>query len=421
MKENLFEYIKYNNSSRSELLDLVKFNISEKVYYYGEHFNKEKAKPKIFFYIKYFLILIYTRIINFRQRNYNVKNSGLSSTYHNFDSELEKKGFRTLRLPNAPKKGKITFGNLSFFLRTIEIQKDFIYEDYNYLISENFLIKVENYFIQIIDLIKNNNLKFLLITNDNDFFSRVYLKAFKKLKIPTFIIAHGGMPTMFDKIMDNGSDYITMWGNKQIESFVKAGYEKSKFFNSGHPFYNKVPKNLRFGLKNVLILTKSINGVCPLDKPHLEDRGNIIMYLYSIENTLKKVGVENVLLRPHPSENPDWYLKFINKKFFKIDYKNLKESLTKSSLVIGPASTTFIDALAYGVNYLIYEPIINDKLITGFPIRPPLDDSDNRIPVARDENQLYEMLIKKNKVDISVYKDFANPKFDLSFFDKIIR
>ena len=421
MKENLFEYIKHNNSSRSDLLDLIKFNISEKVYYYGEHFKKGKVKPKIIFYIRNFIIFLYTRIINYKYRSLPCKILGLSSTYHNFDYELEKIGYKTLRMPHAIKKGKITFGNLSFFISTIEIQKDFIYGDYNYLISEKFLIKVENYFNQIIELVKTNNLKFLLTTNDNDFFSRVYLKAFQKLKIPTFIIAHGGMPTMFDKIMDNGSDYVTMWGNKQIESFVKVGYEKNKFFNSGHPFYNEEPKNLRFELNNVLILTKSINGVCPLDKPHLEDRGNIIMYLYSIENTLKKVGVKNALLRPHPSENPDWYLKFINKNFFQIDYNNLNESLTKSSLVIGPASTTFIDALANGVNYLIYEPIINNKLITGFPIRPPLDDSDNRIPVARDENQLYEMLIKKNRVDLSVYKEFANPKFDLSFFNKIIK
>ena len=144
------------------------------------------------------------------------------------------------------------------------------------------------------------------------------------------------------------------------------------------------------------------------------------MYLLSIENTLKKLGVKQVKLRPHPSENANWYLKYIDKNFFIIDEESLTDSFSNSSLVIGPTSTTIIDAMAHEVNYLIYEPLINSKLINGFPVQPPLDGSDLRIPIARSEKDLLKFLRTKKKIDLSVYKEFSEPNFDISFLmDKI--
>ena len=69
MKENLFEYIKSVKSESSELLDLIKFDISEKVYFYGEHFKKNSPPSKILFYFKYFARFIYTRLVNYKLKN----------------------------------------------------------------------------------------------------------------------------------------------------------------------------------------------------------------------------------------------------------------------------------------------------------------------------------------------------------------
>jgi len=422
MKENLFEYVKSIKNESSDLLDLIKFNISEKVYYYGDHFKKSRPKSKVYFYIKNFLIYLYTRVVNLKVRRQSIGNSrGLSGSYHNFDKQLEKNNILTLRMPHMPKKGIETFGNLSLFYNTMIIQKSFIYDDYNYLISDDFLLIIKNYLSQIEKLIKQSDYKFLLVSNDIDFFARVYIKAFKKLKIPTFIIAHGGMTSMFDGIMDNQTDYVTMWGSKQVESYIKAGYDKNKFFITGNPFYNKTPTYFKFELTNILIITKSVNGVCPLDKPILEDRGNTIMYLLSIQNTLKKIGIKSVKLRVHPSENPFWYLKFIDNDFFIIDKKSLTDSLTSASLLIGPSSTVIIDAMAHEVNYLIYEPLINNKGITGLPLQPPLDGSDTRIPIARNEEDLFKFINEKKKIELSIYKEFINPNFDTSFINEIIK
>jgi len=422
MKENLFEYVKSIKNESSDLLDLIKFNISEKVYYYGDHFKKSRPKLKVYFYIRSFLIYLYTRIVNLKVRTQSIgKSRGISGSYHNFDEQLKKNNILTLRMPHMPKKGIETLGGISLFYNTMIIQKSFIYDDYNYLISDDFLLKIKNYLSQIEKLIKQNDYKFLLVAHDINFFERVYLKVFQKLKIPTFMISHGGMPVMFDGIMDNQTDYVTMWGSKQVESFIKAGYDKNKFFITGHPYYNRTPTHFKFELTDILIITKSVNGVCPLDKPHLEDRGNIIMYLLSIQNTLKKFGIKSVKLRPHPSENPNWYLEFIDNDFFIIDKKSLTDSLSSASLVIGPGSTVIIDAMAHEVNYLIYEPLIGNKGITGFPIQPPLDGSDTRIPIARNEDDLFKFINEKKKIDLSIYKEFANPNFDISFIKDIIK
>ena len=135
MKENLFEYVKSIKNESSDLLDLIKFNISEKVYYYGDHFKKSRPKSKVYFYVKSFLIYLYTRIVNLKVRTKSIgKSRGISGSYHNFDEQLEKNNILTLRMPQMPKKGIETFGNLSLFYNTMIIQKSFIYDDYNYLI-----------------------------------------------------------------------------------------------------------------------------------------------------------------------------------------------------------------------------------------------------------------------------------------------
>jgi hypothetical protein len=421
MQSNLFDYVSTTKNESSELLKLIKFNISAKVYNYGDHFIGSKKPKKISLFIKWFIYYIYGRLINYKRGKLSsIKNIGLSSTYNNFDKKLEQEGFYADRMSHSLKKGRRTAGSFSLSFNMFIIQQDFIYKNYNYLISPKFLLKIKKYQIQIEELILKNKYRYLLVPNDIDFFSAIYIKAFKKFGKPTFIIAHGGMPSIYDKIMDNQTDYVTMWGKKQVDAYVKMGYDKNKFFITGHPFYNMPPKSLKFNFDDILVITKSINGVCPLDQPHLEDRGNIIMYLYAIQNTLLRLGIKKVKLRPHPSENRKWYMSFLDKNFFSLDKLSLNESLNKSTLVIGPTSTTIIDAMAHSVNYTIFEPTVEGKLITGFPVNPPLDGSDPRIPIARNEEGLLEILQNRKCIDISVYKEFADPNFDISFMKKIL-
>ncbi|NQU35301.1 MAG: hypothetical protein HQ521_18905, partial [Bacteroidetes bacterium] len=345
---------------------------------------------------------------------------GLSATYNNFDELSDKNNLRFHRIPSSLKRGRSTFGGSKIYWLTVKITFLFEYKNFNYLISSDFIELIKKYYTLLLKDTKLKSYKLLLVPNDTDFFSRIFIKIFRELNRPTILVSHGGMPTLYDKFLDNRTDFIFMRNAKEVESYIKMGYDPKKFFITGHPFYKVLPKAFRFNFDDVLIITKSVNGVCPLDQPHLEDRGNIIMFLYAIQNSLIKLGISKVRLRPHPSENADWYLSFVDRKFFHIDNESLTDSLKKSTLVIGPTSTVIIDAMAHAVNYTIFEPTINGKLLTGFPVTPPLDGSDPRIPIARNEEELLAILQNRQCIDISVYKEFADPNFDISFIKEIL-
>jgi hypothetical protein len=419
MKEkNLFDYILESNPDDKVILTLIKYNVINKIYYYGDHF-KTATPSKFVFLLKCLLTAVYILLINKRKKKSSLP-IGLSSAAFENNQILSKFGFSEERLISSLKSSNRVAFDFNLFILTKRISWDFLYRDFNYLISKVFLKRVKAYVDKTEEFVKTNNYKFLFLPNDTDFFSRVYLQAFKKIDKPSFIIAHGGMPNIFDGNMDNNTDYLSMWGKMQTNSYIKMGFKPEKMFTTGHPFYKDLPKKFNFSFENILVLTKSLNGVCPLEKPHLEDRGNAIMYLYSIMNTLKKTGVSKIRFRPHPSENENWYLKFLDLNFFVVDQDSLSDSLAKSSLVIGPASTTIIDALAHEVNYLIYEPLINGKTIMGHNVNPPLDGTDDRIPIARDEEELFRILSEKRTIDISVYDELA-PKYNLDFVKGILK
>ena len=128
----------------------------------------------------------------------------------------------------------------------------------------------------------------------------------------------------------------------------------------------------------------------------LSDRGNLVVCLLSIQKILQQFNVKNVRLRPHPSENINWYMKFLDKDFFISQAGSLSQSLSKTSLVIGPVSTVFFEALYYKTNYLVYEPSTDNINILNHTIEPPFDKSENRIPVAYDEVTLFKFLKEKN-------------------------
>ena len=375
-EDNLFDYILKSKEKDQYLLELIKYNVINKIYYYGDHFIESKSFRKITFIKNTLLEFIYVLFFN-KKNTAKLMTKGLSSCYHDRNEDLEKLNYTSERLISSPKRRHTNTFNLKLFILTKEIMWDFSFKNFNYLTGDKFIKKIKKYYELNECFIRTNNYKFLFIPNDTDFFSRLNLHIFKKMKLPTFLFMHGGMPNIYDRKMDNKTDYLVNWGMSQTNAYKKMGFDSNKLFTSGHPFYSIHPEKLKFSFQNILVLTKSLNGVCPLETTHLEDRGNAIMYLYSIMNTLKKVGVSKVRFRPHPSENENWYLKFLDLDFFVVDSDSLSNSLAKSSLVIGPTSTTIIDSMAYEVNYLVYEPLINDKTLMGYEVSPPLDGSDN--------------------------------------------
>ncbi len=422
MKENLFEFLKDIHTDFD--LDLIKYHLNSQMNDYGDHFKsgeqKKSAKKKIYFLFNSLLTFLYWLAFKLLQKS-RKGTIVLSAAYGKFDERLIQRGYNVQRMPSSLKKGQNVFGNFYIFYLTKKIEFILQFAGVGYLTSKQFFEILSKYHNCVERYIKNIGYKYLFVPNDVVYFNKLYIKIFKDLDKKTFLVSHGAMPSIFnlEGDLDNLTDYAIMKSQLEVDSFVKMGYDAKKYMVSGHPDYISNISNLKSTFECILVITKSINGVSLLQNPIIEDRGQSIMYLLSIQNVLLALGIQKVILRPHPSENYLWYKSHLDENFFKISSRSLTEDLNQSTLVIGPTSSVIVDALFHGLNYVIYEPLINGKLITGYPVYPPLDGSDNRIPIARDEDELFQNLTNGTCFDGELLNDLTGREFNIDFITKL--
>ncbi len=288
------------------------------------------------------------------------------------------------------------------------------------LIDPSFINQVARFMSTLKRYFANFRINAIFVPNDISFFENLSINVCKQVDIPSFTFLHG-LPGRYNNIDENRSDYLIVWGEKIKENYIKAGIDRSKIFVSGHPFYKELAHtSLRFSLDAPLIITKSMSGAQHSDAVVLADRGNSILYLYMVQKVLKKLGINHAKFRPHPSENSQWYLKFIDRNFYQPDHDDLQRSLREASAVIGPSSTVFLESLYSGTNYVCFEPAMNGLDLTNFRTVPPFDGSDERLPVARNEEEL-ELIVKERVgVDLRIFGDYIKMPFDLSFVKSLV-
>lgn len=247
---------------------------------------------------------------------------------------------------------------------------------------------------KLLENYRDSNLRGLFLNTDEYYFNKVHIDIFKKLNRPSFIFSHG-LPGIYSEEVDNSSDYLVVWGQQIKDNYISAGFSPDKIIVGGNPKYNDFKiKKLRNEMSDILVMTSgSIQWHMHSwsDLP-IYDRSLIILYLYSVENVLKRSGVTHARLRPHPSVSIEWLSKYIDLSFYEFDQMSLLDSLSRSTLVIGCTSTTFLESLMVGVNYIIYEPSFNGYTMTGGTLVPPFDGSDEDVVIAEDEETLYELI-----------------------------
>jgi len=122
----------------------------------------------------------------------------------------------------------------------------------------------------------------------------------------------------------------------------------------------------------------------------------------------------------HPGENPKWYYQYINEEFFILDNTNLKKSINNSTLVIGPTSTVFLESIYYRKNYLVYEPGVYGFDLFNHKLFPPFDGSENKVPIAKNEDELSQLIKDETVVDSSILSDYIRTPFNLEIIKKFI-
>ena len=425
---HLFKHFREQNILSEENLDILRYDLSRFLFHYGDNhkfpYESKRAqyKEKMRRMAKY--IMLIRSAISY---NKNTRNKIISNAYFRLDLELNKLGYNIFTPPWHVSKHLLFIPHYNTFKRCDEILNNFKNRDFNYLISDEFIEKINDIKKKLEFFFIEENIKAVIFPNDLSLFKNLSLKVFDKLNKPSFVLLHG-LPGLYNKIDNNRAKYLMVWGQKIKDSYTNLGVNEDKILVTGHPTYSglSIPKNSRNQLENILVLTLSLNGCCSdstqEDAPYA-DRSTLIYYLYSIQKTLQKFGVSKVRLRCHPGENINWYLKYIDKNFFMPETKNtLKQALDKATLLIGPTSTVLLESVYSGVNYIVYEPLCGSKYnIIGSSLHSPFDKSDERIPVAHNEAELEELLSQKKCVESSFVYDYIADKFDISVVKDIIQ
>ena len=423
MESNLLDYLIKNSDDYTALhIDLIKYELGGLTSHFGEHFSSPKEGNKNNWltdnlfrdYLEFFAIKLFKKKPILNQKKV------LSSAYSSWNEHFKKIGYNVERPPWNLRRDFQINCSLKLYLLSKKIIRKFKKENFNYLISNNFFLIIDEFEVLLKEYCLNNSYDALILEQYNGFFHKLLTKIFRELKKPVIFWHHGGIPANYDVSHQKRADFFVLMGQRQVDDYIKAGYSRSKFLVAGHPIYNKAIDFLKFEFKEVLVITKAVEGYSPLETSNLDHRSNSLMYLRSVEKVLRKFGVKTAYLRPHPSESYEWYSKFIDNEFYIKCKTNLNDSLKKSTLVIGPISTAIIDSMYHGVNYVVYEPLVNNLTILGHLVTPPLDGKDPRFPVAHSEKQLEDILNCKKKISIDFYTDLVKTPRDISFLKNII-
>lgn len=424
-KYYLLDYLKKNNPVIAAKLDLLKYELDQRIYYYGQHFKCPKEKSfskdqKFLYNLKYYLKTIYTFYLIFKTLKNNGSKTIISNAYFSVNKKLADAGLNILRPIHSLDRGKLTVCNLKILTEFVVIDQKIRNADFNELLSGKFLKKLDSLTEHLTEYYKSIGVDALIVPNDISFYEQLNIQIFKKMGKPSFIFLHG-LPGRYNIYDDNQTDYLVVWGEKIKQHYIKVGFNPDKIIVSGHPFYEQLSvEPLRSSLIDVLVISKALDGAQFRDRVRHADRGNIIVYLNQIADSLKLLGVKKARLRVHPSENVNWYLKFIDRDFFVADKESLVDSLKKSTLVIGPTSTVFLESIYYGVNYLVYEPTVNNINFSDYLSVPPFDGSDPKVPVANNETDLKKLLIEKTIVDKTVFNDYVSMPFNVNRITDLI-
>lgn len=396
-------------------LDLLKFEIDKRIYYYGDHFknHSERLLPTIKRRIgteRSVRLFKKARVGAIRRTSSNrivmkdYSNSLFSEPFRSAGYTIEAPAYEDSTVLNSG-EGQTSLKELAEKLTCGGIDE---------LLSPDIFNKIAAARAILLDYYRDASYRGLFVPYDIPFWERLYIDVFKELKKAAVVYIHG-IPGIYNGIDYNRGNYLIVWGEKIRQNFIIRGVPAAKIFVVCDPKYARERRRVAkpVSLDDVLIITKSATGGQYGDSVILQDRGNLLMYLYMAQAVLASVGVRSARFRPHPSENPEWYLRNIDKRFFSLDDRELSPSLEQASLVIGPSSTVMFDSIMQGTPYLLFEPSINGVDLINYQLVDPFDGGNPMIPLARNEDELRHFVKNRICVDPDVLPEYCSNESDM--------
>ena len=295
---------------------------------------------------------------------------------------------------------------------------------FNEIVTKQMALFLEEYNEKLTDYYSKYNFKALFVSHGEPFLYKYHIDIFKKLKRPSFIFLHG-LPAIYNLKTEKNSDYLLVWGDKIKKNYINAGFDGDRIIVTGHQGFKSMPVigKLRNSFDDILVATTASNVWSPHDWDYgtfpIYDSSLIVLYCYSVQSVLQRLGIKHVRLRLHPSVNKSWMKSFIDNDFYTLDTLNLSESLNKATLVIGPTSTICLEAMFARVNYVVYELGENKHDIHNFPLVPPFDGSDNNLIVVNTEEDLSYVLKNKFANSPNLLNGYLQP-FDFGAINNVL-
>ncbi len=424
MERYLVDYLRENARTpmTRKYIEMLKVELDWFIYNYGEHISHTHRRNR-----KYTLKeRIYNLLVNYSALYVHPKKTEknvLSSIgFPDFKSQVTNLGYNMLTTVLQPASYKQVLGNRNL-CKMVKYKNDAIAHGcFDDICSEAFFNQIDQCRADMLKLLQAYPIKGVFLFTDEYFESKLLIDVAQELHIPTFDFLHG-LPGDYDLDVDNHTDYLMVWGQKIKQNYIDVGFNADKIVVVGNSKYGsyEINKILRNSLEDILVIPVSSvrwhqNS---WGTPILIDRSMIVLYLYKVQHVLERLNVKHARFRSHPSLNMDWVYGFLDTTFWLKDMQPLKESLGRTSLVIGATSTVMLEAIMNGVNYLVFEPQENGTNILRTNSIPPFDGKDEKIHVAFSEEDLYALLISKYQVDTTILNDYMQP-LDLSPIKKLL-
>lgn len=411
----LVKWLKENSGLDPGLIEALKYELDKRIYYYGGQFAYPQERSffaKNYRGLKTLVKSAASRLKPAAAPGGKAGTRLTSNAYFNLNEALSGLGCAVDRAPWELSRREL--GDCDLYARLTALKRAFDLGDFKSLLAPDFLRKLVEFKAVLKAYYAARDYSALVVPFDLPFFERAALEAFRELGRPSFVALHG-LPGRYNSQDDNRADYLLVWGEKIKDCYVKAGVKETKILVTGRPGCASIPPAVqRFSTGDVLVVSKSMNGAQHSAEEILTDRGNLALYLYSVRRALERAGVKRARLRLHPSESAAWYRGFLDGTFFTFDRAPLDASLARATLVVGPTSTVFVEALLRGVNYLIYEPLANGRDLANYPAVPPFDGSDPRVPAAHTEEDLFKLLLARKAAAPGALSAYVKTPFDLS-------
>lgn len=428
MDKYLIKYLRDNsgNELSSKYIDFFKIELDWHIYNSESHITKSYHRDReIGLKEKIFKLLQYSNAVMAKSKSYQSSNLNILSTVSFSDKHLlTNLGFNAFSPVWQAVGRKNVFGDLKTINWHKKTQTLIHKEDFHVYLDTKRHTEFEEFQSYLVEQYKRQNFTALLLNSDQYFYSKYFIDVFKKLKKPSFVFSHG-LPGIYSLEVDNRSDYLMVWSEKIRQNYINVGFDSSKIKVVGNPKFKALEKKkeLRSNFLDVLVVpvSSALWHQHEYDNTVISDKSMIVLYLYKVQSVLKKIGVKKARYRPHPSIDKKWVHAFLDQDFYISDNEPLKDSLNRSSLVIGATSTVLLESLISGVNYIVFEPKDQEGInMAGFKLVPPFDGTDEKVMIANDEDELEKMLRYNAMTEYSLVHDYIQ-SFDLSILKDLIK